>query len=58
MYWHQTICNYLQKGQQSVSNSKLRIVDLKVATVGSDLLVLGGSSIVYFHSKIESAGHI
>ena len=38
---HQTIYNYLQKGQQSVSNSKLRIVDLKTATVGSDLVVLG-----------------
>ena len=35
------IYNYLQKGQQSVSNTKLRIVDLKAATVGSDLVVLG-----------------
>jgi len=53
MRWHQTICNYLQKGQQSVSNSKLRIVDLKVATVGSDLEALGRE----FHSKVESVGH-
>ena len=33
--------NYLQKGQQSASKSRLRMDDLKALTVGSDLVVLG-----------------
>ena len=33
--------NYLQKGQQSVSKSRLRIDDLKASIVGSNLVVLG-----------------
>ena len=61
MKWYQTIYNSLQKGQQSVSNSTFQIVNSKAATVGSDVVVLERKvpyTVVYFHSKIEGAGHI
>ena len=42
--------NCLQKGQQSVSKSRLRMADLKALTVGSDLVSsigVGGTSAVF-----------